>query len=247
MTDQLGGVARPQILLPGQSCVAEGPHDHSGMYVMHHALRRDLRAFTSAARRTPLDQPGTWRALAKRWARFVGTLHHHHSAEDQHYWPILRDATSARGTARDLVVLDDMAAEHAGIDPALAACTAAFGSMQDQPAEGQRSVLLERLSALDENLDQHLTHEETEALPLVQRVMTDEEFARVEDAISRSYPARMIPFLVPWSTYGLPPDVASTFMSSAGRAFVVLRALTAPWFARGERRTFAYADDVAGR
>ena len=36
--------AVPQLTLPGQSHTAEGPHDQTGMYVMHHALRRDLTA-----------------------------------------------------------------------------------------------------------------------------------------------------------------------------------------------------------
>src|SRR3546814_2114133 len=40
----------PQISLPGQAHVAHGPHDQSGMYLMHHAFRRDLGSFESAVR-----------------------------------------------------------------------------------------------------------------------------------------------------------------------------------------------------
>ena len=54
---------RPQISLPGQAHVAEGPHDQTGMYLMHHAFRRDLAAFEAAVRQTPLHDDAVWRAL----------------------------------------------------------------------------------------------------------------------------------------------------------------------------------------
>ena len=43
-----------QICLPGQAHVADGPHDQTGMYLMHHAFRRDLDRFRDAVRRTPV-------------------------------------------------------------------------------------------------------------------------------------------------------------------------------------------------
>ena len=76
---------RPQLDLPGQTHVAEGPNDQTGMYVMHFAFRRDLAAFASSVRATPLGDTETWVALGRRWARFANTLHHHHSAEDTLY------------------------------------------------------------------------------------------------------------------------------------------------------------------
>ena len=68
--------------LPGQQHVAEGPLDLNGMYMAHHAFRRDLADFAAAARRTPVDDAGTWTALARRWERFATVLHHHHTVED---------------------------------------------------------------------------------------------------------------------------------------------------------------------
>ena len=71
-----------QLDLPGQTHVADGPHDQSGMYVMHHGFRRDLARFERAVRNTPVGDAATWRALAKRWAAFTEVLHHHHTIED---------------------------------------------------------------------------------------------------------------------------------------------------------------------
>ena len=57
----------PQLDLPGQTHVAQGPHDQTGMYVMHHAFRRDLVMFAEAAAVTPADDREVWRALSRRW------------------------------------------------------------------------------------------------------------------------------------------------------------------------------------
>jgi hypothetical protein len=78
VTVEILDVMTSQISLPGQALVAVGPHDQTGMYVMHHAFRRDLTAFESAVRNTPVGDAATWRALKARWARFGGVLHHHH-------------------------------------------------------------------------------------------------------------------------------------------------------------------------
>ena len=78
-----------QISLPGQAHVAEGPHDQTGMYVMHHAFRRDLANVEAAVRQTPLHDAATWRALDRRWAKFGEVLHHHHGVEDVAFWPVL--------------------------------------------------------------------------------------------------------------------------------------------------------------
>ena len=116
-----------QISLPGQTHVAHGPHDQTGMYVMHHAFRRDLARFESAVRQTPLGEEEVWRALAARWGRFATVLHHHHEVEDAAIWPlVVRRVDEAGGAQAEAgrAVLAAMEAEHEEIDPALAACAA---------------------------------------------------------------------------------------------------------------------------
>ena len=92
---------KAQLTLPGQSHTAEGPHDHTGMYVMHFGFRRDLANLASAVANTPLGDTSTWSALQVRWQLFADILHHHHAAEDDYYWPALSAAVQLRGTADD--------------------------------------------------------------------------------------------------------------------------------------------------
>ena len=199
-----------QICLPGQTHVAEGPHDQTGMYVMHHAFRRDLDRFQAAVRATPVDERDTWRALAARWERFAEVLHHHHTVEDEHIWPVMERRLEERGEQAEpggLEALRAMAAEHDLVDPALEACGRGFTAMAERPSDDQRNALDVHVTAMRTTLLDHLRHEETEALPLLQRTLTADDFAATESAAQRAYPVRAVPFLVPWVADGLPADV----------------------------------------
>jgi iron-sulfur cluster repair protein YtfE (RIC family) len=233
---------RPQLDLPGQTHVANGPLDHTGMYVMHHAFRRDLAAFASSVRATPLGDTDTWGALGRRWARFATTLHHHHTAEDELYWPVLLTAVEARGSDADRAEVRAMSEEHGDIDPLVTAVGDGFSAVVDHPCEEHRNALDIRLAGLREVLGAHLRHEETVVLPLVQRVMTEDEFAGVEAAIGRSYPAREVPFIVGWALEGLPDDARAAMFALAGAPYKVLHALVRRRFARAEARAFRYGD-----
>ena len=111
-------------------------------------------------------------------------------------------------------MLEDMEAEHAVIDPQLAATREAFAAMCEHPCDDHRNALDLRLVAVRESLLTHLAHEEGQALPMLQRTLTVEENAAFERAAQAAYPARMVPFLLPWAFAGLPDPVRAT---DAGR------------------------------
>jgi hypothetical protein len=230
-----------QISLPGQAHVADGPHDQTGMYVMHHAFRRDLASFEAAVRHTPIGDADTWRALQKRWARFGDVLHHHHQIEDAHIWPVLlRHAEAARDTA-GAATLQAMEDEHEGIDPALEACTAGFAAMVEHPCADHRNALDVHVTATRAALLEHLAHEETQALPYLQQVMTAEEFEGAEKAAQAGYPPKMLPFLVPWAAAEVPADVADRVLRETGAIYRLALRLFRPRFERASRRAFRYA------
>lgn len=220
----------PQLSLPGQAHVAEGPLDMSAMYVMHHAFRRDLEAFCTAVTRTPVDDAATWAALAARWERFGMVLHHHHRVEDETIWPPLLARVDAGGRE----TLEAMQAEHATIDPVLAACTSGFAALVAAPGEDARSRLVEQLTAARHAIDRHLAHEETGALPLVQRHMSAAEWATAEKTAQRSFALRDLAFLLPWAAAGLDRATRDRAFATAGPSFRVLYRLTRGRFERSE-------------
>ena len=230
-----------QLDLPGQTHVADGPHDQSGMYVMHHAFRRDLARFESAVRNTPVGDADTWRALATRWAAFTDVLHHHHTIEDEAIWPLVIERAEERGDAEDVETLEAMEAEHDTIDPGLAACTEGFAAMIEHPCADHRNALEIRLAAAHELLLEHLAHEEGHALPMLQRTLSAEENAAFEKAIEQAYPLRIVPFALPWAVDEVPADARARLLETTPPGYGLLLRIFRIRYERGERRAFRFA------
>ena len=230
-----------QLTLPGQSHTAEGPHDQTGMYVMHHALRRDFLHFVAGVQNTPVSEQEVWTALEQRWDRFADILHHHHKAEDDHLWPVLLKHAEQSGSQEDLQLLADMEAEHARIGPALKACHDAFAAMREHPCADHRNELESGLAAAHEGLLEHLAHEEGQALPMLQRTVSEEENKAFEKAADRAYPMKMIPFLLPWAMDEVPDEARDRLLGTTPPGYGLLLRLFRPRFERVDRRAFRYA------
>lgn len=227
-----------QLRLPGQAAAPDGPVDMQMMYVMHHAFRRDLARFVEAAKHTPVEDRATWQLLASRWALFADVLHHHHSGEDAGLWPWLLD----HGTPADRATLEAMEAEHAEIDPSLAACAEGFERLISHADEDARAALVVRLVATRDSLARHLAHEETDAMAILQRLMTQEEWdALDEEFFKKDLEFRRVVALVPWAAYGLPREVLDRAFAESGLGFKLVWMATRRRFARREERAFRYA------
>jgi len=153
--------------------------DMTVMLATHDALRRDL---TRAVGR---------QSRSAGWNLFERFLHVHHTAEDDALWPAVR--THVGDHAGDLTILDEMASEHTRIEPLLAAIDDAFGTSDPGPKAG------ELLQALDAELRHHLDHEERDALPLIDRTLTEEEWVGFAEAATKEVGAdgpRFFPWLL---------------------------------------------------
>lgn len=226
-----------QLRLPGQAAAPEGPIAMDAMYVMHHAFRRDLADFAAAASATPVEDRETWRALADRWAVFATVLHNHHTGEDEGVWPFLMDRADAEGRE----VLEAMEAEHEEIDPLLEACAAGLGRLTRAADEDARAALVVRLVAARESLGRHLAHEETEAIALIQQLVTPEEWHLLDEEFFKKHlTLRDFARLVPWAAHGLTDAARRQAFAEVGKPFEVLWWLTRPGFERRQRRAFRY-------
>jgi hemerythrin-like domain-containing protein len=226
-----------QLTFPGQTAAHPGPVDMAMMYVMHHAFRRDLTAFAAAASSTPVHDRQSWRALAERWDLFAELLHHHHSGEDTGLWPLLMERTDAEGR----VVLEAMEAEHAEIDPVLHACAAGFARLSTHADEDTRAALAVRLCAAKESLGRHLRHEETEAIAIIQEVLTQQDWEHLEaEHFRRGMSFSKILRLVPWAAHEVPGPLRRQVFGKSGKANEILWRLTRPGFERRERVAFRH-------
>jgi hemerythrin HHE cation binding domain-containing protein len=82
------------------------------------------------------------------WDAFRAQLDNHHSAEDDHLWPVLRRELTGPG---DLAAVDAMTAEHQQIPPALADVDAALRGTGEltAPVEHLSTVVLDHLTRLN--------------------------------------------------------------------------------------------------
>ncbi|WP_324273669.1 hypothetical protein [Blastococcus brunescens] len=92
-----------------------------------------------------------------------------------------------------------------------------------------------------DRLAAHLGHEERDALVLVQRFLTAEDWARMDKQIGSDYPARLIPFSLAWLMHGLPEHGRAAAAGFLGRPALALWSLAfrRP-FERKERAAFRY-------
>jgi iron-sulfur cluster repair protein YtfE (RIC family) len=226
-----------QLAFPGQAAAHAGPVDMMMMYVMHHGFRRDLTAFAAAAQATPVDDREAWRALSERWDLFSEVLHHHHSGEDAGLWPLLMERTDDDGRR----VLEAMEAEHEQIDPILTACAAGFQRLAGHADEDARAALAVRLCAARESLAQHLRHEETEAIAIIQQVLDHDDWERLEEEhFRKGVPFSQVLRIVPWAAHDVPGPLRRQVFAKTGKVNELLWRLTRGGFERRERVAFRH-------
>jgi hypothetical protein len=235
------------VLLPGQAAAPEGPADLTMMYVLHHGFRRDLARFVVAARRTPLTDIATWASLLERWDLFALLLHDHHHKEDEYVWPLLRSAVAAAGDDEAAAVLDAMEAEHAIIDPLLAAVREDLDRLAHATDAGARDALEANLVSAQEVLDHHLGHEERDAIAVLQRYVAADDWAELERKHLRGGlgPGDLLR-LLPWSVQDLPGPVATGLLSEAGLPFRLMLRLGRRRYERLDTAAFTHVPAGVG-
>ena len=174
--------------------------DFTMMYATHDAFRRDLGRFTVAWAAGTADAPG----VRAGWENFKAQLLLHHSVEDSDLWPRVRRAAAGRPSS--LALLDEMAAEHAQIDPLLAAVDAALPN----PAGNLAAHVADLTSALE----RHLKHEEDAALPLIQAVCTPADWRAFTGEMRRRQGLKGAAIYVPWILDGAAPAGRQRFLAA---------------------------------
>ena len=176
--------------------------DMTGMYVMHHALRRELEHLAKMTAR-PDDDPRAVLRTAAGWQLFKTSLHIHHTTEDDALWPALRGHLATRPD--ELALLEAMESEHAAVDEVIETID---GLLADPDAALDR--LGDLVDSLATGLTAHLKHEEDQTLPLIQAVATAQQWAHFGQVHGQRL-GPDAPKLLPWLLDGA-TDQAITFI-----------------------------------
>ena len=211
-----------------------GGVDFSFMYAAHDAFTRDLARLAAAAGR------GAEPSVRAGWATFSRQLSVHHTAEDTVLWPALRAKVTR---AAEIAVLDDMAAEHAQIDPLLAqvdrALTDAAATAEGADGTGGGDggdALTASADELRRLLSSHLRHEENEALPLVATYLGAKGWAAFGRSVAKTHGFSGVAEFFPWMLDGADPATRQQLLALLPPpARLVYRTLWAPRYARATR------------
>lgn len=173
--------------------------DFTMMYVTHRALQRDVRRLSAALAEGRTQTPG----VKAGWGNFKRQLHLHHTVEDEDLWPRLYDAVADRPD--DLAMLHEMEAEHAILDPLLDAI--------DVGLQGENGAPGRQVEDLVGALDGHFEHEEQSALPLIQSVLTPEDWRRFGETMRRRQGVKGAAIYVPWILDGATAEECDRFFA----------------------------------
>lgn len=156
----------------------DAPADTRMMAIVHSALKRDLRRTREVLATSPPPQGQQRHALGGHVTWMMEFLHAHHRGEDLGLWPLVRQRNPSAAE-----LLDSLEADHARIDPAARAVSAAALEYTATTADPPRAALVESLDQLLTVLVPHLDREVADGMPVVAASIT----AREWDAVEQEY------------------------------------------------------------
>lgn len=168
---------------------------------IHDALRRDLDHLQRATDNGAAGSPARHDAVLAGWMFYAQQLRHHQQSEDMDLWPRARAALTGRDA--ELALLDEMEAEHAVIDPAIAEVDQALRAIPHD--DGRLAGAVDQFRT---SLVTHLAHEEKAALPLLERTLDDSAWAQFSARQARKSGVRGITEFMPWLLHGADPQRA---------------------------------------
>jgi hypothetical protein len=166
------------------------PADSRDMYAVHNMLRRGFGELPAIARDVP---PGADRAelVANHGRLLVTILITHHEAEDAVLWPKLL----ARCPEESKPDVESMERQHRHLHTFLDAVSEKAASYRDSRDAKTREDFAQSVDALLAPLEEHLCAEEREILPLIDRYLTNAEWAAVGEHGLPQLTPRQVPLV----------------------------------------------------
>jgi len=220
MTQSSGATGR--IARTEQARYGAGEADLTVMLAAHQAFRRDLGKLAAAAAAARAWDPARQDAVRAGWAVFQRQLLVHHRGEDAGIWPLLHQRLAGQEAA--VSVLDAMEAEHARIDPLLAAVNQALGFGPDGRVPSAGPSPADAVDELATQLSQHLAHEEREALPLIGQTLSAAEWQSMGRKIGAQSGAgpSFVPEFFGWLLDGADPGQRAAVLAALPAVMRVL-------------------------
>jgi hemerythrin-like domain-containing protein len=144
--------------------------DTSDMVIVHRMFRRECALLPQLVAAVAGGDRARARAVAGHAREVLDMLHHHHVGEDELLWPRLSARTPLHAE------LARMDSQHQDLAVLLEQAATAFTAWQHAPTAPYSTALTELLEQLSAELNKHFDEEESAVLPIVERVITADEY-----------------------------------------------------------------------
>lgn len=153
------------------------------MVIVHNVFRTNLAALPDLIRAVGDGDRERAVVLTDWLSELITGLHHHHTGEDELMWPVL----TSRAPADTALVLR-MEEQHGRIADLVSIVHAQAAIFTGSGARVDGTVLAASLTELNDVLGEHLGEEEARILPIVEAVMTTDEWKLLADRGNASIP-----------------------------------------------------------
>jgi hemerythrin-like domain-containing protein len=167
--------------------------DLSFVLILHKKFRRDFAVLAEKLRATRSGHGPSGAAIARWYDNLVAQLHHHHSIEDSALMPILLAKSDDPALHGPMAVVRR---QHDEMDEILARVEDGMRGVRFEAAASEK--LIAAVDELVEHLNAHLDDEERDAFPVVEKLMTVDEFERFEAAVRKTMGFRGAAVTFPW-------------------------------------------------
>ncbi|MFG2937450.1 hemerythrin domain-containing protein [Streptomyces sp. NPDC048282] len=212
----------------GAPATAERPHTHE-MVVVHRVFRRESAMLPRLVRAVPDGDAARAARVTEALRDYTNGLHHHHHAEDELVWPLLRSRA-----AHDEVLVGRMTEQHEAIDATLTAVAEWLPVWERSADRISGEELALALDAHRTALLDHLDEEERSVLPLIAAHLTVAEWDLVGERGMEGIPKNKRMLALGAILEEATPEESAYFL---GRAPLLGRLL---WQAVGRRQYAAY-------
>lgn len=176
--------------------------DARDMFAVHTMFRREFGLTPDLVRGVTVGDQQRVTVVADHIDLLNSVLHMHHSGEDKHVWPRLRQ----RGSAEITSIVGLMEEQHAAIHKGYLQVNEALASWRGSGSAEARDTLADAVDRLCPLLDEHLALEEQRVVPLIEKYVTAAEYALLGQEGGADTPPDMLPTIFGMMMYEGEPE-----------------------------------------
>jgi hemerythrin-like domain-containing protein len=163
--------------------------DARDMFAAHTLFRREFGLMPGLVRAVAAGDTQRSTLVADHVTMVSGVLNHHHSGEDAYVWPRLRE----RCPQECVLIVAVMEEQHHAIHHRLLQAAQAAEAWRDSASAEARHALAGAMERLFPVMNEHLALEEERVIPLIEKYVSQAEYARVAQEQGAEVPPDKLP------------------------------------------------------